>query len=294
MPETQIQEEAVIPAQAPETSEDPKETMKEKKKGKPRPHVQGNGIGILLQPRDYDWLTYLARGPARFPEAEKYYINEATRKVLPNQLIYRRLNQLITAEIIIKRRYKHLKQSNMYYLTDIGAEILQARGIEPQEIRTQIVPANHVVHEWLVAGVLRKMMSHSGASGTYRFLSYQDDRMMKYANKFRRGEIYPDLKVRLQPFDGPWVEIMIEVEGLQLKQSRYMKKLRGLANKTQNLVIFARHEKRIETLYEYTHLTIPRPKHIYFCLVMDFIANGLSGRDWRYFPDKTKQNIRFR
>lgn len=251
-----------------------------------------NGQGIVLQQRDIAWLKYLAYGPAKLEASKKFYLKKDSGKALEIRRIYERLDELRDAEFIVRHRYKSLKTGTVYYLGPAGVqELMLFYGYEAEYIRDKIVPTTHIIHELLVAGVLRKIYEDSMAQKLYKVLMAYDDRYMKVRNKYRKGAVYPDLYVRLEPFAGSTTTLLFEIEGINLRLSRFIKKLAGIK---EHLFVVTMNTARMQTLYRYTEMCNKRPPELYFTSIADFSADGIISTKWLHYPSKKYVRIRFK
>jgi hypothetical protein len=250
------------------------------------------GQGIALQPRDVAWLKYLAHGPAKFEAAKRFYLKKDSGEPLKTPKIYERLAELKDAEFIVRHRYKSLETGTVYYLGPAGVqELMLFYGYEGEHVRDKIVPTTHIIHELLVAGVLRKIYEDSMAQKLYKVLMAYDDRYMKVRNKYKKGLVYPDLYVRLQPFVGSTTTLLFEIEGINLRFSRFVKKLAGIK---ERLFVVTMNTARMQTLYRYTEMCNRRPPELFFTSIADFSAGGIMQTKWLHYPSKKYIQIRFK
>lgn len=267
---------------------------KQKKKKRKRPFSNGNGRGITLKPRDIAWLKYLAWGPARYEEAKQFYINKKTNDPVSHPYLYRRLNKLIKAEFIRRHTYTRLKHSNLYYLSGAGVEELIGCGLDADYVRTKIVPAAHIIHELLLSNVLRKIYKDSLEKKLYKIVHCYDDRMLKMESKYAKGKVYPDFEMRIKPFDGGIHDFLFEIEGIGLRKSLFIKKLKGLAEISKILFVVVTEQKRVEILYNYTHDARFKPRDVNFCVFNDFLKGGLYQTHWKNYPTNKMVYIRYK
>lgn len=248
--------------------------------------------GISLQERDVKWLNYLAFGPARFPEASLFYTDKLEGLPLYKSLIYRRLLELENANFIKKHIYKSVTKGTFYYLGENGiVELMSRYGYEPNHIRNRAVPSKHIVHEIILSSVIRRIYQDSNEQALYKVLFAYDDNVMKKENKFKKDKVYPDLKMRLQPMDGSAQDFLFEIDGLNLRKDRYLKKLAGLK---EPLFVVTLSSPRMELLYRYTEIANKRPPEILIATHNDFLKGGLMGTKWLHYPTKKFKNIRFK
>jgi DNA-binding PadR family transcriptional regulator len=286
----------VLDKLTPLTASPPPESIKKKegKKKKKRPLSNGNGRGIELKPRDIAWLKYLAWGPARYEEAKQFYKKKGTYDPVSHQMLYTRLNKLIKAGFIRRHTYTRLKNSNLYYLGGAGVDELINFGFEADYVRTKTVSATHIVHELLLSNVIRKIFKDSLEKGLYKVLHCYDDRMLKLESKYAKGKIYPDLEMKIKPWEGGIHDFLFEIEGIEIRKSLFIKKLRGLAEISKTLFVVVREQKRVEMLFNYTHAARFKPRDVYFCVFNDFLNGGLYQTQWKNYPTNQMAYIRYK
>jgi len=280
----------------------PPEKKKPRKRKKTATYL-GSGRGIIIQKRDEIVLKFLACGPARSKELEPLFRKKNSNEPLSYIQVNRRLNELTRRNYIQKRNYPELENSIIFYIGPMGCNWLREwHDYEEDQIRDKIVQRDHIVHEMMVAHVLRKIISDSQNKKLYKILTFSDDLQLKMRNKFKKNMVYPDLEILISPYDGATVKINIEVEGKELRQSKFEKKLSGLQEQWQQrgilsnpnlLLVVVMHDGRIERLYRYAAAVNRRPEDIYFTTINEFYYGGITGSRWLHFPSKKELPIRF-
>jgi DNA-binding PadR family transcriptional regulator len=247
--------------------------------------------GLLIQPRDVKWLTYLAHGPARFAEAAQFYTDQLEGLPIHPRQIYRRLKELERAKFIKKHVYKNVEKGTCFYLGENGVVELMSRfGYEPSHLRTRPVPPKHLVHEIILSSVIRKIYQDAESRRLYKVLFAYDDTVMKKESKYKKNKVYPDLKMRIEPMVGSTRDFLFEIDGLNLRKDRFVKKLAGL---TEALFVVTMSTPRLELLFRYTEIANRRPPEIFITSHKTFLSDGLTGTKWLHFPTKKFKHFRF-
>jgi hypothetical protein len=247
--------------------------------------------GSVLQERDVKWLNYLAFGPARFPEASLFYRKTDGKPISPRN-IYQRLKELEEAKFIKRHLYRNMERGMFYYIGDEGILDLMSRyGYEQSHIRNKVVPSKHIVHEIILSSVIRKIYQDSNEQGLYKVLFAYDDTVMKKESKYEVNKVYPDLKMRLQPMDGSEKDFLFEIDGLNLRKDRFLKKLAGLK---EPLFVVTLSAPRMDLIYRYTHIANKRPPEILISTHHEFQKGGLMGTKWLHYPTRRFLNARFK
>ncbi|MFI5304820.1 MAG: hypothetical protein ACHQYP_08505 [Nitrospiria bacterium] len=248
--------------------------------------------GLSLQPRDVKWLNYLAHGPARMAEATQFYEDPIEGLPIDPRRLYERLRELLKADFIKKHTYKNVEKGTCFYLGENGVVELMSRfGYEPTHLRTRPVPSKHLVHEIILSSVIRKIYQDSDEKKLYKVLFAYDDTVMKNESSYKKNRVYPDLKMRLQPMDGSYQDFLFEIDGLNLRRDRYLKKLAGLK---EPLFVVTLSSPRMELLFRYAEIANRKPPEIFMTTHTTFLKNGLIGTKWLHYPTKKFLHVRFR
>jgi hypothetical protein len=243
--------------------------------------------------RDLDWLKHLSFGPSPINDAFEFYRDlETGRRPLHFQQVYAKVGTMAKRKIIRKVSYSFMPSRIFCFLTPLGASILLSHGYDPLYLKIQIPPDHLFQHEYWLTQVIRRIFREEKETKTYKILSILDDGQMKMKNLFHaKGTHYADLELKIQT-ESDRKDILIEMDGLNLIRSRYIKKLSSLPE-DRTLLVITSQEKRIGSLWTYTAQALKKPKRIFFSPIEEVLERGLTDSRWISFATKQIVQLSF-
>lgn len=244
---------------------------------------------ISLREMELAIFDILASGCATYPEVKDFLtdtfrdrietdnVDQKRKSRLSDESLFKLLSNLRRNDLIQSARYfdrKKQRNFTLYANTENSIEVLlRETAYQRNHIRSPYLPGRYAFwHDKDLTRVVRKIKWDS-TKHSY-FYGFEDEFALRCsAEKAKKGDLYPDLKLHIKNEGGDDFLFQIEVQRHRDRVHEFAQKLLKSRN---NLVLFK--DKRLISDIADTGIYV-RDNAI-FALIDDFIENGLLETKW--------------
>ena len=196
---------------------------------------------------------------------------------LSDESLYKSLSLLRKNKLIQSCRYfdrDRNRNFTLYANTDNSIELLvKEAGYRIDHIRSPYLPGRFAFwHDRDLTKVVRTI-KRDGPVYYYHYGLKDEFALRRFAEKAKKGDLYPDLELNIKVKDGNSYLFRIEVQRSSARIDAFARKLRG----TRNNLVLCRNRRLIYDIAD-THIYV-RDSAL-FAIIDDFIENGLFKTQW--------------
>jgi hypothetical protein len=243
-----------------------------------------------ISPREIEFALFdiLASGCATYPEV-KHFLgekfkgrtgngnpDEERKSRLTDQSLFKLLSQLKKNDLIQSGRYYDRERGRNFVLyanSQNSVELLMESGYPDNHIRTPYLPGKFgFTHDQILTKTVRKI-KHDSHICMYDYAFEDELALRRSSEKSKKGDMYPDLSLRLRNRSGDEWSFRIEVQRSRDRVQEFARKL----GKTKNNIVLCKDRRLIHDIKN-THIYVH--DHALFALIDDFLENGLFETKW--------------
>lgn len=253
-----------------------------------------------LQNRDLEIMRYLAWGPSNVPSiARKFFparegdgesrFAEGQGKKKPiSMYVFYRLKQLERGGYIQMKGDASIGESVVMLQRAGAVEVATRYGMEIENIRHVLPKPGEVLHDIMTASCIRTIYDEAETKELYKVGYVHTEyltRRMAGGRQKRKGEYFPDFRVRVAPPRGEAVTFDVEIDSGTTGRSQIFAKIASFRNPT---IIVTRLSERIMYLFQILQQDMARKEaklpQIFFVLWSTFVRDGLQHSEVIQFP----------
>ncbi len=229
-----------------------------------------SGCATYLEIKDFLTVEFGDRTKTDNPD-------EKPTSRLNDESLFKSLSQLRKNKLIQSARYfdrKTRKNFTLYANTEDSIEVLtRSSAYRRNHIRSPYLPGRFAFgHDMDLTKVVRTI-KRDGPIYSYHYGFDDEFALRRAAEKARKGDLYPDLRLSLRVRTGDQYSFRIEVQRSRDRIEEFAKKL----HETRNNLVLYRNRELIRDLAD-TRIYVGDNAH--FGHVDDFIENGLFKTKW--------------
>ncbi|HWR57486.1 MAG TPA: hypothetical protein VN328_01245 [Thermodesulfovibrionales bacterium] len=244
-----------------------------------------------ISPRELELAIFeiLASGCATYPEIKAGLfdifrertnsdnLNENATSRLSDESLYKFLSLLRKTSLIQSGKYfdrKARKNFSLYANTENSVEVLlRETTYRRNHIRSPYLPGKYSFwHDMDLTNVVRTI-KRDGPIYSYDYGFEDEFALRRFAQKAKKGDLYPDLRLNIKARSGDEYFFRIEVQRSRDRLDEFATKLRD----TRNNLVLCKDRRLIYDIAD-THIYVR--ESALFALIDDFIEKGLFKTEW--------------